>query len=184
MANELEYQYAYPQAAVFDAAQMVLTYSPIRLKSADRLLGSIQASTSINMATYGEQITVLVLPVGPNSSVVKIRSRLNFGWSSWGHNRKNVEKLHTQFLNYLQVTSAGTPGWYGDPFGTMTTRYFDGAHWLDRSNQPMPGPPVNLAPTVPSAPTALPAGWHPDPHDAALQRYWDGYNWTDHTAPR
>lgn len=116
---DLTYQYPHSQATVFGAAETVLAYSRTRVKDADSLAGSISASTAMNAASWGEQITVLVSPVDTNSSLVTVRSQLSFGLVSWGINRKNVEKLHAQLVTYLQATGVWVPGWYPDPFGTF-----------------------------------------------------------------
>jgi hypothetical protein len=65
-------------------------------------------------------------------------------------------------------------GWYADPRGPGTLRYWDGERWTERR---VPSP---LALPPPPDP---PAGWYADPWDPDRLRYWDGDAWTDHRRP-
>ncbi|MGV1037022.1 MAG: DUF2510 domain-containing protein [Candidatus Nanopelagicales bacterium] len=175
MADEGQYQYPYPADVVFAAALNVLTFGAMHLISADPTARLLHASTSLNLATYGERISVQIFPTGPATSRVDIRSQLKFGIADpYKHNRKNVALIHASLQYYVSVVAPGTPGWYGDPYGHLQSRYFDGTHFLDQNNAPM----------IASVPTATPAGWYPDPQVPTLQRYWDGQKWTENTAPQ
>ena len=104
------------------------------------------------------------------------------------------------------------PGWYPDPWGSDTNRYFDGSAWArdtrrdgsDDGHPVAPGAPpaAPAAPTAaPAAPTATPEeppptaaesvaapadgappGWHRDPWGLAGLRWWDGTTWTGHVS--
>ncbi len=173
MADEARYQYPFPADDVFTAALQVLTFGTMGLLKADPDSRVLFASTSLSAMTYGEDVTVGVEPSGPDTSSVLIHSQLKFGVTAWGHNRKNVELVHNWLEAYLSVKSAGTPGWFADPFGRQQYRYFDGTNFLDQNNAPM----------IAAPPGTTPPGWYPNPEVPNQQRYWDGEQWTDHTAP-
>lgn len=180
VADELEHQYRYPADVAYAAALTVATYSKVTLDSADAESGTLHVSTDISAQTYGENITITVLPDSSEESIVRIRSSLKFGLTAWGANRKNVQRLHAAIAAYLTVVATGTPGWFADPFGQVLQRYFDGVCFLDVQGSRMV--PLGAIPGPPRPVTGTPAGWYVvAPH---ILRYWDGQSWTGNTAPR
>ncbi|MEI8080748.1 MAG: DUF2510 domain-containing protein [Actinomycetes bacterium] len=180
MADELEYQYRYPADVAYAAALTVATYSKVTLDSADAESRTVHVSTGISTQTYGENITITVLPEGSDESIVRIHSSLKFGLTAWGANRRNVQRLHAAIIGYLTIVATGTPGWFADPFALVLQRYFDGVCFLDVQGSRMV--PLGAMPGPPGPATGTPAGWYVvAPH---VLRYWDGQSWTDNTAPR
>ena len=65
-----------------------------------------------------------------------------------------------------QSNSDAPAGWYPDPSGANSQRYWDGHQWTE-----------HLAPAIPDA------GWYPNPENPGQQRYWDGTRWSSEVMP-
>ena len=81
-----------------------------------------------------------------------------------------------------------TPGWYPDPSGRHSARWWDGQTWTnDVRDQPPPTPAQAGQPT--EGPSGQPGsdagqrgptpGWYPDPSGRHSARWWDGQTWTN-----
>jgi hypothetical protein len=65
-----------------------------------------------------------------------------------------------------------TPGWYSDPGGLFTHRYWDGHRWTTRTG-------IDGVEHVDRSLADRPApGFYDDPMGRHQRRYFDGYRWT------
>lgn len=73
----------------------------------------------------------------------------------------------------MTTTLAPAPGWYPDPAGLVSLRYFDGTSWTPHTQD-------SVAAQVPQ----MTSGWYPDPSgNPSLLRFHDGQVWTHQIAP-
>ncbi len=56
-------------------------------------------------------------------------------------------------------------GWYPDPLGSGSARWWDGTGWTAHTT------------------TTAPPGWYLDPWQPSSFRWWDGTTWTGHATP-
>lgn len=69
-------------------------------------------------------------------------------------------------------TSQYPAGYYADPSGTASRRWWTGSEWGElETDQPAPTPPEPVLEPLP------PAGYYADPENPLRQRYWDGAAW-------
>ena len=95
--------------------------------------GTIQGRSSMSMATWGENIQVLLRPEGDAGTQVEVTSSLKFGLVDWGRNRSNVNRIHEAIglaLAQPATSVAGPPAaWHPDPYGRHEHRWWDGMQW-------------------------------------------------------
>jgi hypothetical protein len=122
--------------AVFDAVCQAAQANGMTVKSADPATGTILLTSSVSLASWGENVSVQVGQVQPGTISVGIRSSLKFGLVDWGKNKKNLD---AQFARIEQVlatpvpATAAPPGaWHPDPTGRHEHRWWDGAVWTDQ----------------------------------------------------
>lgn len=132
--------YAGDYAAVFDAVCRAAPETGLKPAIADPATGVITLSSSLSLASWGENITIQVGQVQPGTIQVTIRSGLKFGLVDWGRNDKNLAAL---FARIDAAVAGSTPpltpnaaapaaGWHPDPAGRHAYRYWDGQTWTDQ----------------------------------------------------
>lgn len=94
----------FPYSEVFDGILAVIPDINFRLKSHDKVIGRITASTGMSLFSYGENLTIVVEKVNNASTLVGIESALKFGFNIAGAHRhiKNFNTLIEALSNYLQ----------------------------------------------------------------------------------
>ena len=168
------YQLEY--APVFDAACRAAARCNMSVQSADPATGAITLSTSMSLASWGENIALQVGQLEPGVIQVGMRSGVKFGLVDWGKNDKNINRFFAALDAELGL-SGPLPGvppnapqqMSPGPRGQMSPA----PHFAPGVG--VPGPALG----VPTAPPGPPAGWHPDPSGRHEYRYWDGVTWTD-----
>lgn len=109
---------------VFHAVCHAATSSGMTVTLADPAAGVIQISTSMGLATWGENLTAHLRPL-PTGVEVTLSSALKFGLVDWGKNRQNIETL----FGVIYRPPAGA--WHPDPSGRHELRWWDGTRWTD-----------------------------------------------------
>lgn len=90
--------------AVFDGIVTVMPTIGFSLKSQDRVIGRITASTGMSLFSWGENIAIVVEKVDDGSTLVAIESALKLGSNVAGSHRhaKNFNKLIEALSSHLQ----------------------------------------------------------------------------------
>jgi hypothetical protein len=110
--------------SVFNAVCHAAASSGMTVTHADPAAGVIHISTSMGLATWGENLTAHLRPL-PTGVEVNLSSALKFGLVDWGKNRQNIETL----FGVICRPPAGA--WHPDPSGRHELRWWDGARWTD-----------------------------------------------------
>jgi hypothetical protein len=118
---------------VFNAVCHAAASSGMTVTHADPAAGVIQLSTSMGLATWGENLTAHLRPL-PTGVEVTLSSALKFGLVDWGKNKRNIDKLFARIEQVLRDGPPPPPGpppaaWYPDPTRRHESRYWDGAAW-------------------------------------------------------
>jgi hypothetical protein len=115
---------------VFDAVCRGAQAAGMTVKVADPATGRVVLSSSMSLASWGENLEIQVGQLQPGTIQVAVRSSLKFGLVDWGRNDKNLKAL---FFRIEQALGAGTPAaWHPDPTGRHEHRWWDGAAWSDQ----------------------------------------------------
>ena len=98
-------KFPFPYDDVFDGILAVMPDIGFRLKSHDKIIGRITASTGISLFSYGENLTIVIEKLNDNSTLVGIESALKFGINVAGAHRhtKNFNRLIEALTSYLQT---------------------------------------------------------------------------------
>jgi hypothetical protein len=99
-----EQKFPFPYDDVFDGIVSVLPRIRFKLKSKDKVIGRISASTGASAFSWGENITIVVEKLGERDTLVSIASNLKVGMNVAGSHRhaKNFDKLIQALSSYLQ----------------------------------------------------------------------------------
>lgn len=146
---------AVPAPVAFEVACAALAAGKHSITGVDRNVGMVWASSSANLASWGENLELQIRPVSQDASQVVIRSSLKFGLVDWGRNNKNVVLIEKAIREQLSVGPVAPP----PPMAAAV-------------------PPPAPVP-APAQPAESPAGWHADPSGRHHHRWWDGTRWTD-----
>ena len=111
-------------AAVFHAVCQAAAAGGMTVTLADPATGVIQMSSSMGLATWGENLAAHLRPL-PTGVEVTLSSALKFGLVDWGKNRQNIETL----FGLIVRPPAGA--WHPDPSGRHELRWWDGTRWTD-----------------------------------------------------
>lgn len=92
--------------AVFDGLINIIPTAGFKLKSSDKIIGRITASTGWSLFSYGENITIVVEKIDDEKTSVGIESALKVGVNVAGAHRhtKNFNKIIESLSTYLQST--------------------------------------------------------------------------------
>jgi hypothetical protein len=96
--TQQKFPFAYDE--VFDALVDALKRSSFSLKSQDKMIGRINASASMSMFSWGENIVILVEKVDEQSTLVSLEGSLKFGANIAGAHRH-----HKNFENIISILS-------------------------------------------------------------------------------
>ena len=138
-----------PYGVVFDAVVWVAsTAMSLSIASVDPVAGSIEASSTMTLLTWGEHLSFRVWQQD-DQAAVQVSSRLKFGLVDWGRNGKNVETFFATLTAALAgsaqanagragagnvglgVAVPGPGAWGPDPAGRHELRWWDGARWTE-----------------------------------------------------
>jgi hypothetical protein len=147
MATSKELVQAFPgdYDTVFDAVVTALQVEGMRIVAADKATGSIQVSSNMSLASWGENVGVQV-GVDPAGHVqVAVRSALKFGLVDWGKNQNNINRVFGRIGDVIHnpqnyagggaAAAAAAPAggaWHPDPSGRHQHRWWDGTAWSDQ----------------------------------------------------
>ncbi len=94
----------FPYDDVFDAVVAVIPTIGFKLKSQDRVIGRITASTGMSLFSWGENLTIVVEKVEDRSTLVAIGSALKVSINVTGRHRhaKNFNRLIEALSSHLQ----------------------------------------------------------------------------------
>ena len=94
----------FPYDDVFDGLLAVIPKTGVILKSQDRIIGRIVASTGISLFSWGENLTIVVEKVDDSNTLVAIESALKVGLNVAGAHRhaKNFNRLIEALSSHLQ----------------------------------------------------------------------------------
>ena len=143
MATSKEVAHAYPAdyPTVFDAVVKALQSLGMTVTAADQASGAIHVSSSMSMASWGENVSIQVGVDAAGHTQVTVRSALKFGLVDWGKNQKNIDTIFFRITDVLQNpqgytgAAAAAPGggaWHPDPSGRHEFRWWDGTAWTDQ----------------------------------------------------
>jgi hypothetical protein len=90
---------------VFDGVVGSIPKTGFSLKSQDRVIGRITASTGMSIFSWGENITIIVEKIDEKNTIVAIESAMKLGMNVAGVHRHayNFEKLIKAVSSYLQL---------------------------------------------------------------------------------
>jgi len=100
-------KFPFPYNDVFDGVVAVISTVGFNLKSQDRVIGRIAASTRPSLASHGENLAIVVEKVDDSSTQVSIESKLKIGWNAFGAvHEKNFNRLFEALGSYLSATGS------------------------------------------------------------------------------
>lgn len=100
-------KFPFPYNDVFDGVVAVISTVGFNLKSQDRVIGRIAASTRPSLASHGENLAIVVEKVDDSSTRVSIESKLKIGWNAFGAvHEKNFNRLFEALGSYLSATES------------------------------------------------------------------------------
>lgn len=102
-------KFPFPYDSVFDAVVAVIPQIGFSLKSQDKVIGRVTATTGMSLFSYGENLTIIIEKVDENSTMVAIESALKVGFNlTGGHQHaKNFNKLVEAISAHLQNRGKG-----------------------------------------------------------------------------
>ncbi len=101
-ATQQKFPFSYD--AVFDGLTEVIPKTGFKLKSADKVIGRISASTGWSLFSYGENLTLVIEKVEEEITLVGMESALKVGINVAGAHRhtKNFNKIIESLSAHLQ----------------------------------------------------------------------------------
>ncbi|MCG9889758.1 MAG: hypothetical protein MH252_01630 [Thermosynechococcaceae cyanobacterium MS004] len=89
---------------VFNGLLKVVPASGLTIKSQDKLIGRITASTGMSLFSWGENLAIIVEKIDENSTIISIESALKLGTNIAGTHRhqKNFDQIISALSQYLQ----------------------------------------------------------------------------------
>ena len=176
MAKQASRRYPYDYATVLDytARAIPLAGSNYQVLSVDPQRGHISVSSQMNLMSWGNNMSIMVVAETPEWTRVDMVVSMKFGVVDWGQRSKDVAALFAAIDSVLpNGLDAEMPTAAAQPAPDAAATLYQ-------------VPPVPLAPTaapvVEQAPVATPPGWHPDPMARHELRYWDGAAWSEHVS--
>jgi Protein of unknown function (DUF2510) len=165
MPKQAARRYPYAYLAVFDhvARAIPLAGTRYHFVSADARNGMIQISASMNLLTWGENLTLAVRAETPGWTRVDLVVASKFQLIDWGQRARDIREIFGAIDRLLPN---------GQPVDVESARL---------TQSPAPLPTIPVTPAAPLAQTPPPA-WHPDPTGRHEHRYWDGHAWSEHVS--
>lgn len=107
MDSFTQQQFPFAYDSVFDGLLVVLPELGMRVKSADKVIGRIEASAGMSLFSWGENISLIVERGAEASSIVKIESSLKVSTNLVGSHRHrgNFSKIIGALSQHLQSKS-------------------------------------------------------------------------------
>ena len=104
-SQTMQQKFPFPYDEVFDGICYVIPALGFKLKSSDKVLGRISASTGITLFSYGENLTITVEKFD-EGTLVGMESVLKFGLNFAGGHRhqENFNELIEALSKHLQST--------------------------------------------------------------------------------
>lgn len=101
-ATQQKFPFSYE--AVFNGLAKVIPSVGMSVKSQDKVIGRITASTGMSLFSWGENMTFIVEKIDENTTIIGIESSLKFGANIAGAHRhqKNFDKIITALSQDLQ----------------------------------------------------------------------------------
>jgi Protein of unknown function (DUF2510) len=166
MAKQASRRYPYDYATVLDytARAIPLAGSNYQVLSVDPQTGHINVSSQMNLMSWGNNMSIMVVSETPEWTRVDMVVSMKFGVVDWGQRSKDVAALFAAIDSVL-------PNGLDVEMPTQVAQ-----------PTPQPAPVYQAPPVVQQAPVATPAGWHPDPMARHELRYWDGAAWSEHVS--
>ena len=105
-ATQQKFPFGYE--TVFDGLVKVIPNVGMKLKSQDKVIGRLTASTGMSLFSYGENMTIVVEKIDEKSTTISIESALKVGINLAGAHRhsKNFNKLIEALSQHLQGRSS------------------------------------------------------------------------------
>jgi len=102
-SQRTQQKFPFPYDYVFNAVVASIPNIGFSLKSQDRIIGRITASTSMSLFSWGENVTITVEKVDEGNTLVAIESALKVGMNVAGVHRhaKNFDVLVESVSSYL-----------------------------------------------------------------------------------
>jgi hypothetical protein len=90
---------------VFDGLVAVIPDIGFSLKSQDRVIGRITATTGVSLFSWGENLTIVAEKIDEKNTLVGLESALKLGMNVAGAHRhaKNFDKLIEALSGHLQT---------------------------------------------------------------------------------
>ncbi len=103
-------KFPFSYEAVFDGVVAMIPAIGFKLKSQDRVIGRVTASTGMSLFSYGENLTIVVEKINDGNTLVAIESALKVGINVTGGHRhtKNFNKLIDALSRHLQGRGQGS----------------------------------------------------------------------------
>ena len=104
-SQDTQQKLPFPYDDVFDGICEVIPKLGFKLKSSDKVIGHVSASTEISLFSFGENLTITVEKLD-EGTLVGIESALKVGFNLTGTHRhsKNFNKLIESLSKHLQST--------------------------------------------------------------------------------
>lgn len=104
-SQSTQQKFPFPYDDVFNGVVAAIPHIGFSLKSHDRVIGRVTASTGMSLFSYGENLTIIVEKIDENSTLVGIESALKVGMNVAGAHRhaKNFNMLIESVSSYLQA---------------------------------------------------------------------------------
>jgi hypothetical protein len=165
MPKQAGRRYPYAYLAVFDYVAHAVTHAGTKYKvrSVDARNGMIQISASMNLLTWGEDLTLTVRAESPEWTRVDLVVANKFQLIDWGQRARDIREIFGAIDRVLPN---------GQPVDPESARIMQG----------VAPPPVHPVVPVVAARSGPAPSWHPDPTGRHEHRFWDGEAWSEHVS--
>lgn len=89
---------------IMDCIEPVLSANGFSVKSIDKVIGRVTASSGMSVFSYGENITLVIEKIDETSTLVQLESALKvgFNFAGAGRHQKNFNKIIASLSKKLQ----------------------------------------------------------------------------------
>lgn len=104
-SQSTQQRFPFPYDEVFDGLVAVIPDIGFSLKSQDRVIGRITATTGVSLFSWGENLTIVAEKIDEKNTLVGLESALKLGMNVAGAHRhaKNFDKLIEALSGHLQT---------------------------------------------------------------------------------